>query len=314
MTMTKGWMLKGLLALLAMAGAGIAQVHAQTVEYVHTDALGSVVAITDAAGNVTERNEYEPYGNDLTGVKDGPGYTGHVSDAATGLSYMQQRYYDPGIGRFLSVDPVTAYEKPLTNFNRYMYAINNPYKFTDPDGRMWGVAAKILKVAVKGGDVAATVAGAVEDGKVLLSRDASLGQRAIAAGSLVSEVVSPVSARDVKAGMAAIEGAGDAARFTVTPKGTVLDTSKDVNLVSNTKPTNQGGEFLQIHSSHTDARAGNVQSHTHTSQTHTNPVSGETRTTRSDARPTTSGDIDRADSAVRSGEMRERSNRQDKGG
>ena len=42
------------------------------------------------------------------------------------------------IGRFLSVDPVTAYEKPLTNFNRHVYARNNPYKFTDPDGREAG--------------------------------------------------------------------------------------------------------------------------------------------------------------------------------
>ncbi|WP_226470068.1 RHS repeat-associated core domain-containing protein, partial [Luteimonas panaciterrae] len=52
-----------------------------------------------------------------------------------GLNYMQQRYYDPNIGRFLSTDPVTAYEKPGQNFNRYWYANNNPYKFTDPDGR-----------------------------------------------------------------------------------------------------------------------------------------------------------------------------------
>jgi RHS repeat-associated protein len=58
-----------------------------------------------------------------------------VEDAATSLIYMQQRYYDAGIGRFLSVDPVTAYEQPVINFNRYVYALNNPYKFTDPDGR-----------------------------------------------------------------------------------------------------------------------------------------------------------------------------------
>lgn len=46
-----------------------------------------------------------------------------------------QRYYDPGIGRFLSVDPVVADTKTGWNFNRYNYAANNPYRFTDPDGR-----------------------------------------------------------------------------------------------------------------------------------------------------------------------------------
>ena len=48
---------------------------------------------------------------------------------------MQQRYYDPTLGRFLSVDPVTANGNTGGNFNRYWYANNNPYKFTDPDGR-----------------------------------------------------------------------------------------------------------------------------------------------------------------------------------
>lgn len=108
-----------------------------TVKYVHTDALGSVVAMTDASGAVIEgRREYEAYGQQLTpALQDGPGYTGHVQDAATGLTYMQQRYYDPAIGRFLSVDPVTAHSSAGANFNRYWYAANNPYKFTDPDGR-----------------------------------------------------------------------------------------------------------------------------------------------------------------------------------
>ncbi len=107
-----------------------------TVVYYHTDALGSPVATTDANGNIIERTEYEPYGKVLNRpLEDGPGYTGHVSDAATGLSYMQQRYYDPGIGRFLSVDPVTADGNTGSNFNRYWYAMNNPYRFIDPDGR-----------------------------------------------------------------------------------------------------------------------------------------------------------------------------------
>ncbi|WP_276327500.1 RHS repeat-associated core domain-containing protein, partial [Xanthomonas vasicola] len=37
---------------------------------------------------------------------DGIGYTGHGTDGGTGLIYMQRRYYDPTIPRFLSVDPV----------------------------------------------------------------------------------------------------------------------------------------------------------------------------------------------------------------
>lgn len=56
-------------------------------------------------------------------------------DGATGLTYMQQRYYDPQIGRFLSVDPITPSGKTGGNFSRYWYANNNPFRFTDPDGR-----------------------------------------------------------------------------------------------------------------------------------------------------------------------------------
>ncbi|MGN6223262.1 RHS repeat-associated core domain-containing protein [Pseudoxanthomonas sp.] len=134
----------GLFCLVAsLAGAPQAQAQTTTVEYLHTDALGTPVAVTDAAGVVIERSEYEPYGQLVNRpLTDGPGFTGHVQDAATGLTYMQQRYYDPTIGRFLSVDPVTAYSSPGANFNRYWYANNNPYKFVDPDGRQSRAEAK----------------------------------------------------------------------------------------------------------------------------------------------------------------------------
>ena len=109
---------------------------AQTVEYVHTDSLGSPVAITNQAGQVIERMQYEPFGaltNNANG--DRPGYTGHVMDSLTLLTYMQQRYYDPTIGRFVSTDPVQANANTGASFNRFWYANNNPYLFTDPDGR-----------------------------------------------------------------------------------------------------------------------------------------------------------------------------------
>src|SRR5690606_6974319 len=57
---------------------------------------------------------------------------------ATGLVYMQQRYYDPILGVFLSVDPINAYNNPVGQYHRYRYANNNPYKFIDPDGREAG--------------------------------------------------------------------------------------------------------------------------------------------------------------------------------
>ncbi|WP_257388541.1 RHS repeat-associated core domain-containing protein, partial [Tahibacter caeni] len=104
--------------------------------YYHTDALGSPVAETNAAGTVIKRSRYEPYGLPATSTfADAPGYTGHVEDSFTQLSYMQQRYYDPLIGRFLSVDPIASSLTNGANFNRYRYANNSPYKYTDPDGR-----------------------------------------------------------------------------------------------------------------------------------------------------------------------------------
>jgi len=121
------------LSAAMMAGEAHAESIGHVVEYYHVDALGSVVAMSDANGEVLSTRAYEPYGHEFAETQDGLGYTTHVGDTKTGLVYMQQRYYDPTTGRFLSVDPVSASLGP--NFNRYAYAANNPYRFTDPDGR-----------------------------------------------------------------------------------------------------------------------------------------------------------------------------------
>jgi RHS repeat-associated protein len=109
--------------------------------YAHTDALGSPVARSNAAGQLTSRTRYEPYGATAAGSNPGSngftgiGFTGHVNDAETGLVYMQQRYYDPIAGRFLSVDPIVTDANTGGHFGRYEYANSNPYRYTDPDGR-----------------------------------------------------------------------------------------------------------------------------------------------------------------------------------
>ena len=113
-------------------------VHAGTVTYVYTDPQGTPLAEADASGNITARFDYAPYGTAVASMSpapNGPGYTGHVNDPDTGLVYMQARYYDPSMGRFLNMDPVALGAGNPFNFNRYSYANNNPIVNVDPDGK-----------------------------------------------------------------------------------------------------------------------------------------------------------------------------------
>lgn len=124
-------------ALLWMTGSFNA--YAGTVTYVYTDPQGTPLAEADASGNITARFEYTPYGVSVPSMgaaPNGVGYTGHVNDPETGLVYMQARYYDPGVGRFLSVDPVGVSAGNVFNINRYIYANANPISNIDPDGRV----------------------------------------------------------------------------------------------------------------------------------------------------------------------------------
>jgi len=126
---------------ISLAGRLIATREATTannavaVNYQHTDVLGTPVAVTATNRAVLERSEYEPFGRLLNRpFDDRVGFTGHLQDTQTGLTYMQQRYFDSLLGLFLSVDPVAVHGRG-GNFNRYWYANNNPYRYVDPDGR-----------------------------------------------------------------------------------------------------------------------------------------------------------------------------------
>jgi len=113
---------------------------ADRVTYLHVDALGSPSLATDENGSVLWREHYEPFGTRIEKVAasaDNPlWFTGQEQDAATGLVHMGARYYHPGFGRFLSVDPAPVdFENPHL-FNRYAYANNNPYRYVDPQGEL----------------------------------------------------------------------------------------------------------------------------------------------------------------------------------
>ncbi|MCC5827153.1 RHS repeat-associated core domain-containing protein [Alkalimonas sp.] len=121
-----------------LAGKLIAKAKGSNPSYVHSDALGSPRLETNASRVIqsNSRQHYQPFGQRIPGsTYTDIGFTGHKHDGELGLTYMQQRYYDPLIGRFYSNDPVGFTPSNPMMFNRYAYANNNPYKFVDPDGK-----------------------------------------------------------------------------------------------------------------------------------------------------------------------------------
>ncbi|MEM9103698.1 MAG: RHS repeat-associated core domain-containing protein [Pseudomonadota bacterium] len=128
----------------------------ERVRYAHADILGSPILETDQAGNVIAEFHYQPFGETEEEKREDIGYTGHLEDTDLGLTYMQARYYDPLLGRFYSNDPVGVLghlqRGSVQGFNRYTYTYNNPYRYTDPDGRI------PLDYAVDGISIAASSA------------------------------------------------------------------------------------------------------------------------------------------------------------
>lgn len=126
-----GWMLA-----FGLAGNGHAADKVIHVTYYYTDSQGSVLATADESGRVLTVSDRKPYGDRAMGLpEEGPGYAGHVDDPDTGLVYMQARYYDPSVGRFLSVDPDAAGDGDVHGISRFAYGNDNPVAYRDPDGR-----------------------------------------------------------------------------------------------------------------------------------------------------------------------------------
>ncbi len=169
---------------------------------------------------------YKPFGESIETAVDAVGYTGHKFDKDLGLSYMQARYYDPVIGRFMSNDPVGySAENPTMSFNRYLYVNNNPYKYVDPDGE-WFVGAIIgaaIEVAVQaytgelgmnsssiGKILRATAAGAVgagiATGVAKINTLANLGKVGQASTRLGGDVLTSMAGTKINGGDITVSG------------------------------------------------------------------------------------------------------------
>nr|WP_244618490.1 RHS repeat-associated core domain-containing protein [Serratia fonticola] len=108
------------------------------------DHLGTPHSLTDSQGNTVWRGQYSAYGQ-LTEEWTPPDardehpqpkvsnplrFQEQYEDAESGLCYNLNRYYDPGVGRYLTADPV----KLDGGLNQYGYVDNNPVNWVDPLG------------------------------------------------------------------------------------------------------------------------------------------------------------------------------------
>ena len=173
---------------IRVAGTTVARVTKGEPTFLHPNHLGSAIAGTTKTGVVAWNEVYTPFGEKFSSNavnNDLSGFTGHLNDSATGLTYMQARYYDPAIGRFLSIDPVTASEhitsvQGTQGFNRYAYVNNNPINGTDPDGQIANfIAGAIIGAAV---DLAFQALNVANGGEFSLTQFAA----STAAGAITS--------------------------------------------------------------------------------------------------------------------------------
>ncbi len=107
--------------------------------YMHRDHLASVRAITDASGALIERTAYSPYGAEdneagLTNpTPEEHGFIGERHEASAGLQYLNARYYDPDLGRFIKPDWWEVTQAGVGT-NRYAYSFNDPVNQSVPKG------------------------------------------------------------------------------------------------------------------------------------------------------------------------------------
>lgn len=110
-----------------------------TVYYYITNLQGDVIQIVDASGNAVATYEYDPYGKVISATgtlaETNPiRYRGYYYDTETGLYYLQSRYYDPEIVRFVNGDSYASTGQGLLGNNMFAYCVSNPVNMSDPAG------------------------------------------------------------------------------------------------------------------------------------------------------------------------------------
>ena len=141
--------------------------------------------VYDAWGTITPNGVYDVSGLNLAELNPFR-YRGYYYDTETGLYYLKTRYYDPAIGRFMTIDGIEYLDPETINgLNLYAYCNNNPVMNIDPNGtwswkKFWrGVGGWLAVGIATVAAVAAIVVGTIFSGGAL----ALLGNVFVGAGS-----------------------------------------------------------------------------------------------------------------------------------
>ena len=117
--------------------------NSEAIYYYVTNLQGDVIALLDQQTRAVAEYAYDAWGNPLgtvpttgIGALNPLRYRGYVWDAETELYYLQSRYYDPEVGRFINADNQLSTDD-ITGLNLFAYCGNNPVNRSDPTGEAW---------------------------------------------------------------------------------------------------------------------------------------------------------------------------------
>ena len=174
----------------------------------------------DAWGNCTV--SYPNNGNSSTAIYNPFRYRGYYLDTETGFYYLNSRYYDPAIGRWLNADAqISGIGGDLRGYNLFAYCFNNPVNMSDPSGN-WPKWATIALGAVVA--VTAVAVTAVTFGAAAPAAACTLTTIGMSIGASYTVASTAATAAVVATTVAAASYAGDIAYSAVTGDSLLLDT------------------------------------------------------------------------------------------
>ena len=189
--------------------------------YFQKNLQGDIIRICNCLGETVTEYAYDAWGiiTSITGSMASTigrmnpfRYRGYYYDTETGWYYLNTRYYDPNVGRFLSPDTILGANGGLLGYNLYAYCNNNPVNHIDPTGEgflsnLWSGIKNVGKAVVKVAAVvtvgAALIAGTIGTGGGLLVA-AGVGASVAAATASTVGTIAVVGTAAVAAGATAV--------------------------------------------------------------------------------------------------------------